>query len=316
MKPKKILVTGGAGFIGAAIARKLLQQGFEVDIIDNISTGLEVNIPEEATFFKVDLTAPEALSAFDFGDYQSVFHLAAQPSGPDSFKKPTYDMQANALMTARLLEASHAAGVGHFLYASSMAIYGNQDSEVLSENDPLVPNSFYGANKMVSERYCHIYQSLGLNTTCLRMFSVYGPGQNMQNLSQGMASIFLAYLLKGEKILIKGSLDRFRDFTYMDDVADAWILAHQNEKAYGDIFNIGTGRKTTVRDLISTLVKVVHGRDLRGDDYTRGEDTPGDIIGFVADSQKIEKTLGFKCKTSLETGMQAMIEWAKSVSAF
>src|SRR5207302_2649077 len=151
-------------------------------------------------------------------------------------------------------------GIPRFLYASSMAVYGDVRGLPASEDAPLCPLSYYGVSKLASEHVLRLAQREGLATTAFRMFSVYGPGQNLENLRQGMVSIFLAYLIRQAPIPVKGSLDRFRDFVYIDDVVDAWLRALDRQPASNDspgTYNLGTGRPTTVRRLLDLLIAAV-----------------------------------------------------------
>jgi UDP-glucose 4-epimerase len=310
--PERILVTGGAGFIGSRIAHRLLKTGYDVDIIDDLSTGLEANLPTGAKFIQQDLTQPDALGDMENRAYYAVFHLAGQASGQKSFEDPQQDLLVNAHTTSRLLQQCHHLKVKHFLYASSMGVYGNPTNLPVEETCPPVPTSFYGANKLESENYCRVFQGLGLSTTCFRMFNVYGPGQNLANMKQGMVSIYLAYLLKKERITIKGSLERFRDFVYIDDVVDVWMTAFLNPAASGGVFNVASGVKTTVRDLVGSLFLAFKGRELTAEDYEEVKGTPGDQFGLYANIDHIQSTLNWSPSVSLEEGLARLVAWAKT----
>jgi len=247
---KNVLITGGAGFIGSHIARRLISLNHTVTIIDNLSTGDEENIPTGADFIEADISKKKTYSFLSAKKFDAVLHLAAQSSGEVSNEKPDSDLKVNTLSTLLLLKWCAKNKIPRFMYASSMAVYGNPLHNPVSENEVCRPLSFYGISKMSSEHYIQHFSRQGLATTCFRMFSVYGPGQNMANMKQGMVSIFLTYLLKGEKIWVKGSGDRFRDFMYIDDVVDVWCSAIDNERTYGKIYNLATGKKTLVRKLV------------------------------------------------------------------
>jgi UDP-glucose 4-epimerase len=309
---KTVLVTGGAGFIGAALTRRLLEMGLTVDIIDDLSTGFKSNIPQGARFIKGNLCNPSSLDSLDFAQYSTVFHLAAQSSGERSFENPSVDIGSNFSSTAWLLEKSLRVGVQHFLFASSMGVYGKTLNQPVNEETPCMPISFYGANKLASEHYCRIYGSLGLNITAFRMFNVYGPGQNMDNMKQGMLSIYLSFLLKNEIVHVKGSLDRYRDFIYIDDVTSAWLAAYQNPNAYGKTYNLGSGNKTTISQLLEMLIQACKGRKAEKSDYEFLQGTPGDQHGMVADINRICAEIQWKPQVLLEKGITKMVEWAKN----
>ena len=185
---------------------------------------------------------------------KAVFHLGAQSSGEISHEDPVHDFDVNARGTLLLLRWCECYGIRRFLYASSMAIYGPSEGPLSEESTPR-PHSFYGASKIAAEGYVNLFGRNGGRPTIFRMFNVYGPGQNIGNLKQGMASIYLAYLLRGESVLVKGSFDRYRDFIYVDDVAEAWLSALDSSASVGGTYNLGSGRKTTVRELLDGLIR-------------------------------------------------------------
>ncbi len=299
-------VTGGAGFIGSCLARKLLSDGWKVDIIDNLSTGDKANIPEEAQFNLLDLSESELATKLPAKKYDAIFHFAAQSSGEISFDDPVYDLKTNCLSTVILLDWCLKNGTDRFINISSMSIYGDQENQPVSENAVANPNSFYGIGKYASERYVKIYSKLGLKTTSLRLFNVYGPGQNMKNLRQGMVSIYMAYLLKGEDILVKGSPERYRDLIYIDDVISAIIACLDNEYSYGKEFNVGSGIPTTVQELLNAEIKAF-GYDPETYGIVFSDPTPGDMFGINADISRIKDAIGWEPKVTLQQGLKAMV---------
>ena len=252
----RYLVTGGAGFIGSWVARELLNRGDSVLIIDNLSTGFKENIPLGADFIQSDCQNSSIYDELAGEKFDAIMHIAGQSSGEISFSDPAYDLRSNAESTLHLLKYALNIGCKRFLYASTMSVYGQPASdEPVSEDDQCSPISFYAVGKIASEQYLKIYQKYGIQPTALRLFNVYGPGQNLDNLRQGMLSIYLAQMIRNKKIIVKGSLDRFRDFIYIDDVVKSFLLCLDNPKTIGGIFNIGTGVKTTVNDLLKKLIE-------------------------------------------------------------
>jgi len=306
----KILITGGAGFIGSHLAKRLLDTGYEVAIIDNLSTGNASNIPSSADFIESDISKKKTYKTISGQKFSYVLHLAAQSSGEISDEKPELDLEVNTLGTLLLLRWCMKERISRFLYASSMAVYGNALKNPVTELDPCHPLSFYGISKFSSEQYIHHFSNKGLNTTVFRMFSVYGPGQNMGNLKQGMISIFMAYLMKNEEIWVKGSKDRFRDFIYIDDVIDAWISAMDNPATYGQTYNLATGKKTFIHQLINEEIKSFN---LNPDTYPVKYEgsTPADQFGLFADITKIRSDLDWVPKTDLKTGLTHMADWVR-----
>lgn len=300
------LVTGGAGFIGAAVAARLLAAGHEVLIIDNLSTGFRSNIPAGATFVEGDCQNPRLYDALPQRAYAAIFHIAGQSSGEISFDDPVYDLHTNTQSTLLLLQFAQRAGCRRVVYASTMSVYGDQPDTPVAEDAPTTPKSFYGVGKLASEHYLRIYRQYGIEGVALRLFNVYGPGQNMDNLRQGMVSIYLVQALKNRHIHVKGSADRFRDFVYIDDVVDAFLLFETQPLGEHHIFNIGTGARTTVHDLVERIrASLPFAVDVRYEG-----NTPGDMFGIRADCQRAAKEAGWTAQVDLVTGLQRMVDWA------
>jgi UDP-glucose 4-epimerase len=309
MTAMRILVTGGAGFIGSQIARRLLAEGHEVVIIDNLFTGTRRNVPLAAVFIEGDIGRGETIASIPDLPFDAVCHLAAQSSGAVSMEQPLYDIQTNAVSTLLLTRWCQQRGVRRFIYASSMAVYGNPVDLPVGEDAPLVPLSYYGVSKLASEHLLRL-ASRSIAVTALRMFNVYGPGQNMANLRQGMASIYLAYILKGGEVPVTGSLDRFRDFVYIDDVVEAWINVLLRPSTPSLAYNIGSGTGTTVRDLLRFLIAACN---LPPDHPVRELPAPaGDQFGLTADARRAADELGWKARMPVDEGMRRMVAWARS----
>lgn len=308
----RYLVTGGAGFIGSHIARRLVERGDEVLVIDDLSFGREANIPPGAAFVNVDITRQEDLARIPAGRYDAMLHLAAQASGESSHEVPSRDLEVSALGTLHLLGWCQSNGVSRFLNASSMAVYGLVDRVPVQETDPADPYSFYGIAKQAAEQYVRHYAKSGMQTTVLRMFSVYGPGQDLSNMKQGMLSIYLDFLKNGGPIVVRGSLDRFRDFIHIDDVVEGWVAALDNPKSHGQVYNLASGEKTVVRDLLSHLV-AAWGDNPEDHPIEQGDGTPGDQFGVYADISQISGDLGWRPRVSLADGVRGMVDWAKAL---
>jgi UDP-glucose 4-epimerase len=306
----EVLITGGAGFIGSALARALIAQGTGVCVVDNLSTGKRENIPPDAEFLQLDVSDPGFIEHLPGRQFAAVCHLAAQSSGELSGHDPLYDVRTNALATLLLSRWCARRGIRRFVYASSMAIYGNPTHLPVSESQPCVPMSFYGISKWASENYLRLAERDGLSSTSLRMFSVYGPGQNMQNLKQGMASIFMAYVARGVEVPVTGSLRRFRDFVYVDDVVEAWLSALALASTPSAAYNVGSGQPVTVRGLLDELLKAMR----LPSDYPVAEraGSAADQFGLYADVQLIQRDLGWRADTPLATGLGLMADWVRN----
>ncbi len=308
---KKAIVTGGAGFIGSHLSRKLIENGWHVTIIDNLSTGFKENIPNEAKFIETDLSNESFINFLPKNGVDVVFHLAAQSSGEISFDNPIYDLKTNCLSTVLLAQWCMEKNVSKFIFTSSMSVYGEVENLPVTEEQTPEPKSFYGIGKLASEKYLKVYGAKGLDYSILRLFNVYGPGQNLKNLRQGMVSIFMAFVAENKELLVKGSKDRFRDFVYIDDVINAIIVVANNPNASGKVYNVGTGIKTTVEELINNII-IAFNYDKNEYPITYTEGTPGDQFGIFSDSSRINNELRWNPKTNIQEGIQLMADWAKN----
>jgi UDP-glucose 4-epimerase len=306
----RILITGGAGFIGSALARRLIAEGDSVVIVDNLSTGKRANVPPQATFVMADLADPATLQLMPAGSYDGIVHLAAQSSGAIGQSNPYLDMRTNVGATLLLSRWCLERGITRFLYASSMTVYGQGNREPVDEAAACRPIGYYGASKLASETYLRLAADEGLGVTSLRLYNVYGRGQNLGNLYQGMASIYLAYLLDGVRVPVTGSFDRYRDFVHVDDVVDALMLALRRKTTPSPGYNIGTGRKTTVRELLRMLIAAVGLPSDHPVDELAG--SPSDVFGSVATSRRAKDELGWEPRVALEQGLPDMVSWAQS----
>lgn len=304
---KKYLVTGAAGFIGSAVAQKILKDGNEVVTIDNLSTGNIEHIPTGVYFIEGNTYDENTISKLNNQQFEAILHIAGQSSGEISFENPIYDLQTNCQSTLMLLDYARKTGCKKFIYASTMSVYGDHNPAECKESTELIPKSFYAVGKIASEHYMRIYsEQYGIACTALRLFNTYGVGQNMKNLKQGMVSIYLAMAVNNHSILIKGSKERFRDFVYIDDVADAFIKSIQREHGY-ECYNVCTGKPTRVENVVNTIIKKLPFDDIEVK-YSQG--TPGDQFGIYGNYDKIKEQLLWKPNVNFENGIKKMIDWA------
>lgn len=327
-----ILVTGGAGFIGSHLVEALITRGEEVRILDNLSTGRKENLEEITGGSFPDLEAlPEGTFIslhekveFLLGDVGSletcqqacqgvteIFHLAALGSVQRSVEDPVATHQANATGTLNILKAAGEEGVQKVIYASSSSVYGNISAnleEVIpkSENLPLHPQSPYALTKLMGEEYCRIFADLyELETVSLRYFNVFGPRQNPESIYAAVVPRFIVALLSNQAPIIFGDGEQTRDFTYVENVIEANLLARQAKQLRGKVFNIACGQRTSVNNLLNYLQEI-SGCQL-SPKYT--EARKGEVRHSLADIKLAQKDLGYQVKVNLRAGLEKTWEW-------
>jgi len=304
------LVTGGAGFIGGAITDKLIENGHQVYIIDNLKTGYRSTINSSAVFIEGDFSQDNTIDKLDNTKFDVIFHIGGQSSGEISYEDPEYDLNTNTLSTLKLLQYAVRTGCKKFIYASTMSVYGEKNNqEQFSEKDDVNPKSFYAVGKLASEKYLDIFsKQFGIDFVALRYFNVYGVGQNLENLKQGMVSIYLKQFFDDNfsKVEVKGNLNRFRDLIYIDDIVNITIETSRNCVFNNQILNIGTGKKTTVGDILELIKK--YSGSTKEIEITSG--TPGDQFGIYADNSKL-LSLYNRELISFDDGLKRMILWIK-----
>lgn len=306
MSERLTVVTGGAGFIGNAVAARLYSNGARVLAIDDFSTGRETFVGGSIPVVGCDLRNKSSLEEVLPAGIDTVIHCAAQSSGEVSFDDPWDDMTRHIHATINLLEASRVRGVRHFVYTSSMAVYGDPRELPVRETDPLTPLSFYGAGKVAAENYVRLYCRDEMAYSILRPFSVYGPGQDITNLRQGMISIYLSQLLTTDRVIVKGSLDRFRDFIFIDDVVNAVTAVLGNTSCLGETLNLCSGTPTTVREVLDILLRHA---GLDWDVVEQVSVTPGDQFGVYGDNAALVRLGHWSPVVTLNNGIGTM--WDK-----
>lgn len=300
----RVLITGVAGFIASHLARRLIAEGYKVTGADDLSSGNLANVPSSVDFIQGDLAERTTISQLP-NDCRFILHLAGQSSGEISFDDPVADLQKNTISTLNLVRFGIETGAERIVYASSMSVYGAVPDAPTPETHRCAPLSCYGVGKYASESYLRVYQKQ-LPFVVMRMFNVYGPGQDMSNLRQGMVSIFLAQALRDGNIVVKGGIERFRDLIYIDDVVEAWFRAATRAEARGQVLNVGTGQRTTVGGLLQRICALVPGATFS----TQGG-TPGDQSGIYADTTRLRAVLGIEKFVPVDVGLPQFAAWAR-----
>ncbi len=301
----KALVTGGAGFIGSHLVEKLLGEGWQVVVLDDLSNGFERNIPSGAEFVRGDASDTALLSRLLPG-CNAVFHLAAVSSVLDSIERPLDVHAINLTTTLVLLEAASKSGAKRFVFSSSAAIYGDTHGAPAREDMIPSPLSHYAVQKLASEYYCGVYHRLhGLETVCLRYFNVYGPRQRVDSPYTGVITKFLTAAQVGQPMTIFGDGSQSRDFVHVADVVAANIAAaaRSSDLVAGKIFNIGTGASVSVRELAAMVCQL----NPQAGEPRREPPRAGEILHSRADIARAQEALGFDPRGGLESYLAASL---------
>jgi UDP-glucose 4-epimerase len=312
----RILVTGGAGFIGSHMASRLERDGHDVVVLDNEATGHRTNVPPRARYIKGDVAHINELEPVFESGFDAVFHIAGQVSLIRSFSDPVIDLRTNVEGTVNVLQLCVRHRVPRLLYASSMTVYGASEMLPTPESAPCAPISYYGITKYAGERYVHttaerVDLDFDFQVTSFRMYNVYGPRQALDNPYQGVLGIFLGNLLRGEVLTIFGDGDQSRDFIYIDDVVDAWTAALANPATYGGIFNIGGGKRLSISDLADHVL-AAFGRSRSNGAVVYRDSRPGEQRHVEADTTLARTSFGWEPRVSFEEGLAETVSWAEA----
>ena len=303
----RILVTGGAGFIGSHIAEAFVREGHEVSIVDDLSSGREEQVPQGARFYRLDIRSPELRAVFATEKPEVLCHHAAQMDVRRSVADPGYDASVNILGLLNLMELGRQYGLRRVLFASTGgAIYGEQEVFPCPETHPTEPVSPYGVAKLASERYLHFYSvQYGISWVGLRYANVYGPRQNPHG-EAGVVAIFTEKLLRGEQPVIHGDGLQTRDYVYVGDLVRANLLALESD--YCGPLNLGTGKETDVNTLFHLLCELT-GVTLP---ERHGPAKPGEQRRSCIDSGLAERVLGWRPEVELSEGLRRTVEFFRS----
>jgi UDP-glucose 4-epimerase len=305
---EKFLITGGAGFIGSNICRKLTSQGCFVRVVDNLLTGKKSNLDDildKVEFIEADM-GDEKVAHASMKDVEVVLHQGALPSVPKSIDDPAATHRHCVDATFTLLMAAREAGVKRFVYAGSSSAYGDSPTLPKVEKMPCRPLSPYAVAKLTGEYYSSVfYKVFGLETISLRYFNVFGPYQDPTSQYAAAIPAFVTSILKNEPPTIYGDGEQSRDFTYIDNVVEANLLAARAEKTEGQIVNIACGKVVTVNEIIDMINDIV-GKNVKP---IHTQPRPGDIKHSLADITLAEKAIGYKPVVEFRQGLESAIKW-------
>ena len=307
LRDRRVLVTGGAGFIGSNLVRRLLRDGAVVTVLDDLFTGRRENLPSGIEFVEGSV-CDAALVEAQVRQHELIFHAAAR-NIVISTRNPREDFETNIGGTLNVLLAARNSQVQRVLYTSSTSVYGNPRHLLSHEDDPLTPLTPYAVSKLAGEHYCMaFYESYGLPATAVRYSNVFGPGQDPGNPYCGVVSKFVDAMFAGRAPVIHGDGVQTRDFTYIDDAVEATILAATSERALGEVFNVGTGVETNINHLAQTLLRLTgsHLQPMHSD--RRDVDN---IRRRVVNIEKARRALRWLPEVTLEEGLRRTVEWQR-----
>lgn len=304
----KILVTGGAGFIASHITDAFVNEGHQVVVLDDLSSGFEKNVNPKAKFVKGNICDKELVEKLFSGEkFDVINHHAAQMDVRRSVKDPAFDANTNIIGTINLLQNAIKFKVRKFMFASTGgAVYGEQSYFPADENHPQQPRSPYGISKLAVEKYLHFYNAeYGLNYTILRYANIYGPRQNPFG-EAGVVAIFSTKLLKNEQPIINGSGEQTRDYVFVGDVVKANLLTLNDTE--NDVYNVGTGIETNVNQLFHKLNFIIGANK----EEKHGPAAPGEQMRSVITSEKLFKKFGWKPSTNLDEGLKLTVDFFRN----
>lgn len=299
----KILVTGGAGFIASQIADAFINEGHQVTIVDDLSSGFQKNINPKTKFVKANICDKNLSQLFEKEKFDVINHHAAQMDVRRSVKDPEFDATTNILGTINLLQNAIKYKVKKFMFASTGgAVYGEQEYFPADEKHPTQPRSPYGISKLAVEKYIHFYNAeYGLKYSILRYANIYGPRQNPFG-EAGVVAIFSTKLLKGDQPIINGDGKQTRDYVFVGDVVKANLLALNDEA--NDIYNVGTEIETDVNQLFHYINSITGA----GKEEKHGPAAPGEQMRSVITNNKLFNKFGWRPETKIEDGLKATVE--------
>lgn len=309
---KKVLVTGGAGFIGAHLVEKLINQKYKVMIVDNLKTiGGIPYVNPKCIFIKGDILQKKILKKIEKWRPQIIFHLAAQSAGESAYDNPKYDYLTNGYGTYLISLLAKKIKVELFIYTSSVAVYGSSKNKI-DENSRINPDSIYGVSKYIGEMFIRqILYSTKVRTVIFRIFNTFGPGENLNFLKKGMVSIYSSYLWKNKPILVKGSLNRFRNFNYIDDCINILLQSMTNKNLNkNEIFNLTSSKLIKIKDLIELILNINNKKNHK---VIVTSETKGDSFGYNGSNIYLKKKFNNYNFLTLKNSLIKYFKWIRKL---
>ena len=312
VKKKRILVTGGAGFIGSELVRQLATQNFRVTVVDNLVNGKRENLDEvlspDVDLITADIRNGDAITSL-LPETDVLFHLACL-GVRHSIHSPVENHEVNASATLSLLEKARQTGVKRFVYVSSSEVYGTARTAPITEEHPTLPMTVYGASKLAGECYTRAFwQTYRFPTVVVRPFNAYGPRSHHEGDSGEVIPKFMLRCLAGQPMMVFGDGTQTRDFTFVSDTARGILAAGFSDHSIGETLNLGSGKEIRIKDLANTIVHVLGTNEAL---ITHVESRPGDVLRLLADTTKADKLLGFRSTVSLNDGLAKLRDWYTS----
>lgn len=307
----RVLVTGGAGFIGSHLVTGLIEQGHSVRVLDNLATGSPVNLAHVRDYVELiqgSITSPETAAAAAAG-CDAVYHQAALPSVARSLQDPLASNEANVTGTLTMLVAARNAGVRRFVYASSSSSYGSNPELPKREEMTPMPKSPYAVAKLAGEQYCRVFGQLTeMETVCLRYFNVFGPRQNPASVYAAVVPAFIRLMLNGQTLTLEGDGTQSRDFTYVGNVVQANLRALEAENVSGEVFNVACGERYDLNFVIQELAEILETQP----QVNRVPGRAGDVPHSLADISKARAALGYEPTIHFREGLRRTVEWYRT----
>jgi len=300
----RVLVTGGAGFLGSHLVDRLIKEGHKVTVVDNLSGGKRENLNPKAKFYKIDICSLRISQILEKEKPEIVYHLAAKINVRKSLENPADDAKTNILGTLNLLKNCKKYKVRKFIFPSSAGVYGEAKNLPTKENYPLNPIAPYSIGKLAIEKYLSFYQTRGLPFVALRYSNIYGPRQSGSG-EGGAVAVFIDKILKGAKPVVFGNGNQTRDFLYIEDAIEAAILAPKAKS--GSVYNVGINKVITINDLLKLISRILNKKVKPVFKPLR----QGEIIHSRIDYSKIKRELKWSPRYGLEKGLKKTIDWFK-----